>query len=57
MSVSIGTEAGRPGRHGGSAAQPAARASSSGSGLATTLRPGTAVVCAWGRAETRGERG
>ena len=49
-------EAGRLGRHGDSAVQPAVRASSCASVLATTRHPDTAAVCVWGRAEMRGER-
>ncbi len=48
-------EAGRPGRHGDSAAQPVVRASSCASVLVTTLHPDMVAVCVWGRAGTRGE--
>lgn len=48
-------EAGRHGRHGDSAAQPAVRASSCASVLVTTLHPDTGAVCVWGRAGMRGE--
>lgn len=53
--VAVETAAGRRGRHGDSAAQPAAQASSCANALATTRRPDTAAACAWDRAERRGE--
>lgn len=55
LSVAVETVAGRRGRHGDSAAQPAARASSCASAPATTRRPDTAAASAWDRAERRGE--
>lgn len=57
MCVAVETEAGRPGRHGDSAAPAAARDSSCASAPATTRRRGTEVASAWGRAAMRGEGG
>lgn len=54
-SVAVETGAGRRGRHGDSAARPAARASSCASAPATTRHPGTAGACAWDPAGRRGE--
>ena len=55
MSVAIEMEAGHPGHHGGSAAQPVVRASSFASVLVTTPHPDMVAVCVWGRAGKRGE--
>lgn len=55
--VAIEMEAGRPGRHGDSAARPAALALSCANAPATTHHPDMEAECAWGPAETRGEEG
>ncbi len=55
MRVAIEMEAGRPGRHGDSAAHPVVQALSCASGLVTTRHHDMVAVCAWGRAGTRGE--
>lgn len=55
MSVAIEMEAGHPGRHGDSAAQPVARASRCASVPVTTPRPGTAAACVSGQEGMKGE--
>ena len=48
-------EAGHPGRHGDSAAQPVGQVSSCVSVLVTTHHPDTVAVCVWDRAGTKGD--
>lgn len=56
MSVAIGMEAGRRGRHGDSAARRAGRASSYVSVPVTIRRLGTVAECVWGRVGMKGEK-